>query len=143
MEAIERLGAIQCTLDDVACFFSITRPTISKRLREHPELKRAWDYGRAIGKTSLRRLLWDRAKLPNASGVKAAIFLARQLIWCGQDEHLEETISGGNGATRETREPEESLAVLSDEELRVLMEKSERSSTAHSVFLRGDWRAIT
>lgn len=55
--------------------------------------------------------MWDHALRPNSGGAKAAIFLARQLLWPGQDE-LEE----GNSAVRETREPDESLAVLSVEE---------------------------
>ena len=137
LQAIERLGALQATIDEASCFFGVTQPTFSKRLREHPEMRAAWSRGQAIGQMSLRRLVWDRALQPNASGVRAALFLAKQLIWSGQDQLLEKADSAGGG----TREPEETLGALSDDE-RCTLNEILKSSMAHRVYLRGDWRAI-
>lgn len=120
LRAIERLGAIQCTLDEAAYFFGVSQPTLSKQLRERPKLRAAWHRGRAVGKMALRRLLCSRAKRPDASGLKAALFLARQIIWVERDDRLEETASKGDGAIGKAREPAVSLAALSDKEVRTL-----------------------
>jgi len=72
--------------------------------------------GQAIGRMSLRRLLFDRAKCPTGAGTRAALYLAQQLLWPARDDLLGE----GDSAVRETREPDESLGVLSQDERREL-----------------------
>jgi hypothetical protein len=112
LEAIERLGALQCTQDEAAQFLGVSQPTLTKRFEEQPAFRAAWARGRAVGKMALRRLLWEQAQRPNASGVKAAIHLANNLLWPDEQhtpirDHLDEAAAAN----------ERVLAGLSVEEL--------------------------
>jgi hypothetical protein len=93
LEAVERLGSLQCTQDELAQFLRVSQPTLSARFHEQPALREAWTRGQSGGRMALRRLLWDKAQLPNASGVKAAIHLAN--LWFDEQQtpirdHLDE-----------------------------------------------------
>jgi hypothetical protein len=95
LEAVERLGSLQCTQDELAQFLRVSQPTLSARFHEQPALREAWTRGQSGGRMALRRLLWDKAQLPNASGVKAAIYLANSLLWSDEQttpiiDHLNE-----------------------------------------------------
>jgi len=84
--AIERLGELQCTLEEVASFLGISRMTLFNRFRDEPELRERYECGRHRGRISLRHLLRWHAERPNASGVNAAIFLARTTDWLDMRE---------------------------------------------------------
>ncbi len=81
-EIVGRLAAaLNCSADEAASFFAVSQPTWNSRLRRYPALKAAWDSGRATAAVSLRRLLFDKATKPTGAGCRAALFLARMLIW--------------------------------------------------------------
>jgi hypothetical protein len=109
LQAVERLGSLQCTLDELAQFLRVSQPTLSARFHEQPDLREAWTRGQSQGRMALRRLLWDKAQLPNASGVKAAIYLANSLLW--SDEQTTPIIDHLN----EAAVTKESVAGLSEE----------------------------
>ncbi len=91
---------------EAAYVLDVTAPTLSARFREHPEVAAAWRRGKAIATMTTRRLVWWHAQRPDGSGTRAALFLAKQLLWA--DEPLQER----DGAGAEPRE----VAGLSAEE---------------------------
>jgi hypothetical protein len=102
LQAVERLGQLGATLDELSIFFDCSQPTISTRFREHSELKRAWDCGKAEAQISTRRLLFQKAVSPTAGGVQAALFLAKMLIWPNnRGDDLNEKPSPGGASPEE------------------------------------------
>jgi hypothetical protein len=95
IEALEGLARIGATVDETAVFFEISQPTVNARFRAHPELRAAWDCGRAEAQISIRRLLFEKAKHANGAGTRAALFLARMLLWPrGGDGFIEKPAGG-------------------------------------------------
>ena len=84
--ALERLAMLAATIDEAAIFFGCSQPIIHQRFRDHPEMKAAWDHGRASAQISLRRNLYNRALRPDAAGAQAALFLARWTLGFGKGE---------------------------------------------------------
>ncbi len=74
-------ATLHCSADEAASFFGVSQPTWNSRLRRYPALKAAWDSGRGTAAVSLRRLLFDKATKPTGAVCRAALFLARMLIW--------------------------------------------------------------
>jgi hypothetical protein len=96
LQAVERLGQLGATLDELSVFFDCSQPLISQRFREHSELKAAWDRGKTQAQISTRRLLFQKALSPTAAGVQASLFLAKMLLWPhdGGDDFIEKPASG-------------------------------------------------
>jgi hypothetical protein len=117
-EAIERLGELQCTLGEVASFLGISRMTLFNRFRDEPELRERYERGRDGGRISLRHLLRWHAERPNASGVNAAIFLARAGDWLDMRE--QPAASPPRIDAVEKKSPAEILRNLTDDELQQL-----------------------
>ena len=69
---LEKLGAMMCTMDEVAAFFNIKKSTLSMR----PQLMEIYNRGKEKGKTSLRR---HQFKLAEKSA-SMAIFLGKQYL---------------------------------------------------------------
>lgn len=69
-EQVEKLAALQCTLQEVAAFFDVDASTISRRFAK--EMAK----GKEMGKMSLRRKQWKLADT-NAS---VAIFLGKNYL---------------------------------------------------------------
>ena len=80
-EAVERLGELSATVDEVAIFFNCSQPVVSQRFRENPELRQAYDRGKTLSQISLRWLLFNKAKRPDGAGCAAALYLGRMLLW--------------------------------------------------------------
>lgn len=76
-EQVEKLAALQCTMQEVAAFFDVNVSTISRRFAK--EMAK----GREMGKMSLRRKQWKLADT-NAS---MAIFLGKNYL--GQSDMQE------------------------------------------------------
>lgn len=81
LEIVERLGAMNRTIDELAAWFDVTQPTVNARFREYPALGQAWRRGLAMAQISTRRLLFNKAMRPTADGTTSALYLARKLLW--------------------------------------------------------------
>ena len=53
---------MQSTQKEAATALGVSPRLLVQFLAEHPEAREAWDRGRALGRFSLRRLLWKQAK---------------------------------------------------------------------------------
>ena len=127
IDCVERLGAMGCTVYELAGFFNVSQVTASKRLKDCKALRRAWDAGRAVSQISVMHLLHQKAQRPTSDGTRAALFLARQLIWPqdGDDGVIEPAEAEAPGG-RAAQSAEAQFARLTAEEkatLNKLMEK--------------------
>ncbi len=59
LEQLEKLAAMQCTQEDVAAWFGVSQPTISKKLRQR-KYREVWERGLGRGRISLRRRQWAK-----------------------------------------------------------------------------------
>lgn len=75
IEDLEKLAALQCTVEELAAFFRVSKPTMISRLKED-EYREAWERGKEGGKASLRRHQFALAE-KNAA---MAIFLGKQYL---------------------------------------------------------------
>jgi hypothetical protein len=110
---LERLCAMQCTEEEIAAWFGVSKKTIERR-RKKDDFLNAMERGKAKGRVSLRRNLW---KLANAGNVAACIFLAKNLLGYRDIVNAEHTGLSG-GPIQLAAKPD--LSHLSDEELRQL-----------------------
>ena len=79
--AVEKLGALQCTMDEISAFLGIAKSTLSTR----KDFSDAYKRGLSNGKSSLRRKQW---KLADTSAAMA-IWLGKQYL--GQRDHFDNT----------------------------------------------------
>lgn len=119
---LEKLCALQCTDQEIASFFEVSVRTIERR-RNKPAFAEVMDRGRARGKLSLRRSLWNLAVKGNPA---ANIFLAKNLL--GYRDVLSNEHSGPDGGPIPLDSGPD-LSKLTDEELehlQALVDKAER-----------------
>jgi hypothetical protein len=94
---LRRLAKLQCTINEAAAFFGISREHLHTRYLRVEELREAWDEGRQMGLLELRRLQWRHAQRPDASGVSMTIHLSK--YWLGERtkplENLAEALKKG------------------------------------------------
>ena len=110
---LERLCALQCTEEEIAAWFGVSKKTIERRRKSGTFLE-AMERGKAKGRVSLRRNLW---KLANNGNVAACIFLAKNLL--GYRDVVNSEHSGlSGGPIQLAAKPD--LSQLTDEELRQL-----------------------
>ena len=76
-EIVRKLAALQCTMEEIAAWFSVNVSTISRRFANEVAL------GREAGKISLRRLQWKRAR---AGSDALLIHLGKHIL--GQTERI-------------------------------------------------------
>lgn len=81
----KRAASIGCTIEEIAAVLGVSQRHLYDRLNEDPELKRAIGEARETGRTTLRRLQWQRA---NAGSDTMLIWLGKQLL--GQREPKQE-----------------------------------------------------
>ena len=74
MEQLERVCGLQCTHEEVAALFGVTVRTIERRCQREPAFADVMKRGRAKGRISVRRELFQQAAKGNA---QALIFLAK------------------------------------------------------------------
>ena len=88
---LEKLSSLQCTDEEMALFFGVSARTIERR-RKKPVFAAAIERGRAKGRLSVRRTLFQQA---NNGNIAAAIFLAKNLL--GYKDYLSNEHSGPEG----------------------------------------------
>ena len=80
LEQAEKLGMLQCTLEECSAWFKIPLSTLGG----HPEFQEAYKRGKDNGKQSLRRYQWAMAK----TNCSMAIWLGKQYL--GQKDRNED-----------------------------------------------------
>ncbi len=73
---LEKLCTMQCTDDEIAAFFGVSKKTIERR-RKVARYREIMDNAKAKGRVSVRRCLFRLAANGN---VAAAIFLSKNLL---------------------------------------------------------------
>jgi hypothetical protein len=119
---VERLAAIQCTDMEIASVLNVSVRTIERR-KSQPAFAEAIERGRARGRVSLRRNLWNLATKGNPA---ANIFLAKNLL--GYKDYFTNEHTGPDGGPIVIG-PAPELAELTDEEVKqlsILVDKTQR-----------------
>ncbi len=120
---VEKLCALQCTDEEIAAFFSVSVSTIERR-KQRTEFREAMERGKARGRVSLRRRLFEQATKSN--NIAATIFLAKNLLGY-RDVMANEHSGPGGGPIKVSGRPD--LSKLSNEDLKTLRDilaKTER-----------------
>ena len=115
---VEKLGALQCTDEEIAAWFGVTARTLERR-KKKPAFAGAMGRGRAKGRISVRRLLHAQA---TQGSTAAAIFLAKNLLGYRDVRRNEHSgpdggpipIDGGLDLSRLSAEEIEQLSALVD-----------------------------
>ena len=110
---LEKLCGMQCTDEEIAAFFGVSKRTIERR-RKVAKFSEAMEQGKAKGRVSVRRNLF---RLASAGNIAAAIFLAKNLL--GYKDFVSNEHSGPNGAPIEV-DHQLDFSQLSDEDLQHL-----------------------
>ena len=85
---LERLSALQCTDQEIACWFNVTTRTIERR-RTEPKFAAVMERGKAKGRISVRRM---QMKLLEQGNATMGIWLGKQLL--GQTDQITHEIHG-------------------------------------------------
>src|SRR5215472_12602538 len=83
---IRRAAGLGCTNEEIATLVGVERSTIQRRLVDDQKVQRTIAEGREQGRTTLRRLQWQRA---NAGSDTMLIWLGKQLL--GQRDRFDAT----------------------------------------------------
>ena len=94
---IRSLALLQCSDAEAAAHFGVTLKTWKELLRIDTKAREAWEFGRQVGRTSLRRKQFNLAST-NAS---MAIFLGKQYLGQNDVQVLEH--SGRDGKPIQTQ----------------------------------------
>lgn len=81
---VRKLAALDCTYEDVAGWFGVSTKTVKRRMQE-PDLRAAWESGKAQGNVSLRRKQWKLAE----TNAAMAIFLGKNRLAQRDTQHLD------------------------------------------------------
>jgi len=73
---LEKLAAMQATDEEIALWFGVSQKTIQRKKKSSAEFRAMLETGRAKGRISVRRNLFELSK----TNVAAAIFLAKNLL---------------------------------------------------------------
>lgn len=98
---LEKLGALQPTLEEVGAFYGCTKRTIINRLKD-PELLLAFENGKAKGRLNLRRLQMRHAQGTGSGAVNMSIHLGKH--WLGQTDKSLLELTGKDGGAIETKD---------------------------------------
>ena len=85
---LERLSALQCTDQEIACWFGVTTRTIERR-RTEPKFAAVMERGKAKGRISVRRM---QMKLLEQGNATMGIWLGKQIL--GQTDQITHEIHG-------------------------------------------------
>lgn len=99
LKTVELLGRMGCTQEDMACEFGISERAFKYLLNKHPALREVVDYSGARGKTSLRLMIWKKAK---AGDVASIIFLNKAMN--GMSDRVAHELTGRDGKPIETKD---------------------------------------
>ncbi len=123
LSEMEKLYQMQCTDQEVAAFFGVSKKTIERR-RKVPRYGEVMDAAKAKGRISVRRNLFRLAANGN---IAASIFLAKNLI--GYRDVVANEHSGPQGTPIEVTTNYD-LSLLTDEELNKLHELTQKAQPA-------------
>lgn len=90
-EILENLGAVGCTIAEVAGFFRCSERTIYTRIKTDP-WRSAWERGQGRGRATLRRMQWKAAQRGNPT----------MLVWLGK-QMLGQTDGGGSSGADQAK----------------------------------------
>lgn len=98
---LRRLCRINVTIAEAAAFFDVTEEAFEIRLRREPELREAWERGRADGTLSLRRAMMRSAvgTKDRAPNVTAQIWVSKNVLGWADRSILETVAPSGNLGT--------------------------------------------
>jgi hypothetical protein len=91
LDQVERAASIGCSYEEIAVIVGMARSTFYQRLADNPDIKDLIDQGKARGKSTLRRLQWQRAQ---GGSDTMLIWLGKNVL--GQTDRTE--ISGNKEA---------------------------------------------
>jgi hypothetical protein len=119
---LEKLYGMQCTDEEVAAFFGVSKRTIQRR-RKQKHFCEAADRAKAKGRVSVRRNLF---RLANAGNVAAAIFLSKNLL--GYRDVVSNEHSGPDGNPIQIATKPD-FSQLTDDELKQLRIIDQKTKT--------------
>jgi len=90
LEQLEKLGALQCTYDEAAAWFGVSRRTFATKMTL-AKYREAWDRGQLKGRISLRRTQFQLAK--KSAGM--AIWLGKNYLGQKDLQQIEHTGADG------------------------------------------------
>jgi hypothetical protein len=105
---LEKLCAIQCTDEEIAAWFGVTRRTIARR-RKVAKFSDIMERGKAKGRISVRRMQMKMLEQGNAT---MGVWLGKQLL--GQTDQVNHNV-GGAAMVLVMPQPEGSLSAWEDE----------------------------
>jgi len=85
---LEKLAAMQATDEEIAAWFDVSQKTVQRMKKSNAEFREILQKGRAKGRISVRRNLFELSK----HNVAASIFLAKNLL--GYKNFVEYTEDG-------------------------------------------------
>ena len=85
---LEKLCAMQCTDEEIAAWFGVTRKTIERR-RKVSKFAEIMDRGKAKGRISVRRM---QMKLLEQGNATMGVWLGKQIL--GQVDQINHNVSG-------------------------------------------------
>jgi hypothetical protein len=80
IDQVTKLAELGCTKKEIAAYFGMHEATLRARMKENPGLEEAVEYGREMGKVSLRRLQMRHAKGEGGPAVNMTIHLSKHLL---------------------------------------------------------------
>lgn len=124
LDDVRRLAALQCTLGEAAAFFRITAKKFKQIMSDFPEVAEAWEEGRNMGKTSLRRRQFRLASI----SAPMAIHLGKNYL--DQREISTTELTGKDGAPLQSMDMDlTKLDGNARQQLRELLLRASRPST--------------
>jgi hypothetical protein len=93
LDDVRRLAALQCTEAEAGAFFKITGKKFKKIMADFEEVQDAWEEGKSLGKTSLRRKQFRLA----STSASMAIHLGKNML-DQRDVSTTELTGRGGGA---------------------------------------------
>lgn len=110
-DQIERLAAINNTVEDIAYVMGVDRRTINRRFA--PNIEK----GRAMGRTSLKKRMWDIAMNDSSKGsIIMCIFLSKQMLGY-RDRFPDEVPNVGIPVVIEKRDGVTQVVITNKEEI--------------------------
>jgi hypothetical protein len=91
---LEKLGALQPTVEEVASFFGVSKRTMIEKLKVE-ETKLALERGKNLGKLNLRRTQLRHAQGTGSGAVNMSIHLGKH--WLGQTDKSLLELTGKDG----------------------------------------------
>jgi hypothetical protein len=95
LDLVRRLAGIGCTIEELAVACAVAVETMYHRMELEPALGVAYQEGSALGKTTLRRLQWQKAQTGDSTML---IWLGKQMLGQRDKADVDATVSGNPNA---------------------------------------------